>query len=64
MLCVFGVFLTFVAMFISLLFIPFVTVHCKINFLVNFYWANKCILILTLMACIQGPPMWSVLVHR
>ena len=37
----FGVFLTFVAVVISLLFILFVTVHRKTNFLVNLYWDNK-----------------------
>ena len=37
----FGVFLTFVAVFISLLFNLFVTVHRKTNFLANLYWDNK-----------------------
>ena len=37
----FSVFLVFVAVFISLLFIQFVTVHCKTNFLVTFYWDNE-----------------------
>ena len=39
--CASGVFLAFVAVFISLLFILFDTVHCKTNFLVNLYWENK-----------------------
>ena len=38
---VFGVILAFVAMFISLLFILFVSVHCKTNVLVNLYWDDK-----------------------
>ena len=37
----FGVFLAFDEVFISLLFILFVTVHRKTNFLVNLYWENK-----------------------
>ena len=36
-----SVFLAFVAVFISLLLILFVTVHRKVNFLVNVYWDNK-----------------------
>ena len=39
MLCMLGVFLAFVAVFISLLFI--VTVHRKTNVPVNLYWDNK-----------------------
>ena len=38
---VFGVILAFVAVFISLLFILFVTVHCKTDVLVNMYWDDK-----------------------
>ena len=34
-------FLAFVAVFISLLFILFVTVHCETNFPVNLCWDNK-----------------------
>ena len=34
-------FLAFVAVFISMLFILFVTVHHQTNFLVNLYWDNK-----------------------
>ena len=41
MLCVFSVFLAFVAVIINLLFILFVTVHRKTNFFVNLYWDNK-----------------------
>ena len=37
----FGVFLAFVALFLSQLFILFVTVHRKTNFLVNLYWDNR-----------------------
>ena len=40
MSCVPCVFLALVAVFISLLFILFVTVHRKTNFLVNVYWDN------------------------
>ena len=40
-LCVFGVFLAFVALLTSLLFILFVTVLRKTNFFVNLYWDNK-----------------------
>ena len=40
-LCVFGVFLAFVAVFINLLFSLFVTVHRKINFLVSLYSDSK-----------------------
>ena len=36
-----SVFLAFVGVFICLLFILFVTVHRKTNFLVNLYWDNK-----------------------
>ena len=36
-----GVFLAFVAVFISVLFILFVAVHRKTNFLVNLYCDNK-----------------------
>ena len=42
MLCVFGVVLTFVAVFkYCLVFSLFFTVHCKTNFLVNLYWDNN-----------------------
>ena len=37
----FDVFLAFVTVFLSLLFILFVTVHCKTNSPVNLYWDNK-----------------------
>ena len=37
----FAVFLAFVAVFISLLFILFLTVHRKTNFLVNLYWDSN-----------------------
>ena len=36
----FGVLLAFVALFLSLLFILFVTVHRETHFLVNVYWDN------------------------
>ena len=45
MLCVFGVFLDFVAVLkywsTGLLFILFSAVHRKTNFLANLYWDNK-----------------------
>ena len=41
MLCLFGVFLAFVAVLISLLFTLFVAVHRMTNFLVNLFWDNK-----------------------
>ena len=37
----FGVFLAFVAVFVNLFFILFVTVHRQTNFFVNVYWDNK-----------------------
>ena len=37
----FCVYLAFVAVFVSLWFILFVTAHRKTNFLVNLYWDNK-----------------------
>ena len=41
MLCVFGVFLAFVAVFICVLFILFITVQGETNFLVNLDGDNK-----------------------
>ena len=40
-MCVFGLFLAFIIVFISLLFILFLTVYRKTNFFVNLYWDNK-----------------------
>ena len=45
-MCVSGVFLAFVAVLISLLFILFVTAHHRTNFLLNLYTGTVNILIL------------------
>ena len=60
-LCVFSVFLAFVGVFISLLFIPFVTVHCKTNFLVNFTGTIKILILIQCTFCVKIPKIGGVL---